>query len=95
MRGGTLVSQAYELRTLAENFAAGIGTAASLFQLGAGILSGGFTLPAPGSIGGGGTTIINNYYVTGNTVLSKDTATQDAVSSIVTASQTRALGYTV
>ena len=45
-----------------------------------------------GAVAGGGSV---TYLITGNTVLSKDTATQQALSGIVTSAQRRTIGYSV
>lgn len=93
-RGGVLLSQAQQLQAIAQAFADGIATSAALFQAGGALLANGFQLS--GAVGGGtGTTIVNNTYISGNTLLSKDTSTQQLVAGIVTSQQGRTIGYSI
>lgn len=93
-RGGQLLSQSQELRAIAEQFAANLGYATALFT--AGINGGGLSLsgnPGAASATGNGSGVTNNYYISGNTLLSKDTSTQQMVAGIVTTQQGRQIGY--
>jgi TP901 family phage tail tape measure protein len=91
-RGGQLLTQSEQLKAIAEAFAANIASAQGTFSMG--LLGGtGLALATPGLSGGGGTTIVNNYYITGNTMLSKDSATQQQVAGIVTTAQNQSIGY--
>lgn len=96
-RGGVLLTQAQQLRDIAQGFADGITASMALFQAGGALLAGGLTLPTTGAAwssgAGAGAGSVTNIYVTGNTLLSKDTSTQQMVSSIVTTQQGRTIGY--
>lgn len=96
LRGGQLLTQSQELQAIADQFSANLVQAGATFGGALGLGDWALT----GNVGGGGAgasgggTVINNYYtVTGNTLLSKDTGTQQMVSSIVTATQGRTISY--
>lgn len=97
LRGGQLLTQSQQIKAIADQFSANLMQAGATFGgalgLGDWALTGNVGGGGTGASGGGGT-VINNYYtVTGNTLLSKDTGTQQMVSSIVTATQGRTISY--
>ncbi len=100
LRGGKLLTQSQELKAIADQFSANLMQAGATFGSAMGLgdwaLTGNVGGGGGGGGAGGGGTVINNYYtVTGNTLLSKDTSTQQLVSGIVTSTQGKTIGYAV
>lgn len=88
-RGSLLLTQAQQLKQIADGFAANIAGAMGSFQVGGAALSGGINVGG----GQGGGIVINNYYISGNTMLTRDSATQQQVANIVTTAQNRTISY--
>lgn len=99
LRGGKLLSQSQELQAIADQFSANLMQAGATFGAALGLgdlaLTGDVSGRGGGGGGGGGGGYTQNIYVTGNTLLGRDTDMAQQLAAIITPAQGRSVGYSM